>query len=305
MRHETSSKTSGSCIHSYPYEAETMKAKGQLRKWLLTSLLLALASSPTLSMPGIQKIRRTANREDLRVKPQKTHPELLIRGGGTTTPVDELLRSVDLFGTAIFAFSGALTAGKKGMDLLGMIIIATITSVGGGTVRDLLIDSGTVFWMRQPLYFEICISIAVLTFLVWPTLEHRFGWKDSNKAICIADALGLGAFAVLGTQTAADHALKPILWPVIGVMTATFGGVTRDVLCQQKPRIMYPNRTMYGAPPLLGSCVYAMLTTRCGWGQQTAALTSFLLTCSARMLSFDRPVRLPYWKKGQLAMSET
>ena len=89
--------------------------------------------------------------------------------------------AADLFGTAVFAFLGALTAGKEGMDLLGMIIVACVTSVGGGTIRDWFLDSGTVFWMHQPIYFEICVVTAVFTYLLWPTLETRLGWKDSGK----------------------------------------------------------------------------------------------------------------------------
>jgi len=249
-----------------------------------------------------------------------------LRGGGSSitssgSSIQGLLHALDLFGTGVFAFSGALTAGKKGMDLWGMITIATITSVGGGTVRDLLLHSGTVFWMRQPIYLYICIVVTLATYALWPTLEQRLGRESSSaRAICIADALGLGAFAVLGTQTAADHVLAttsssttstttkldPILWVVSGVMSATFGGVIRDVLCLQQPRTMYPHRTMYAAPPLLGSLLYTILlstlassTTRFQnimLSKDQAALVAFIVTFAARILSFDNPRRLPHWK---------
>lgn len=209
-----------------------------------------------------------------------------------------LLNAIDYFGTGVFAFSGALTAAKKGMDLFGIVCLSVISAVGGGTVRDLLLDSGTVFWMNEPIYFEICVATALLTFFLWPPLEKHLSLNESSKAICISDALGLGAFAVLGTQTAADHPekLDPILWVVSGVMSATFGGITRDVICFEQPRVMYPHRTMYAAPPLLGSALYAVLIAHLGVQKDTAAFIAFTLTFLFRLRCFDNPIRLPHWK---------
>ena len=163
---------------------------------------------------------------------------LNVRGGGiahlsTPMSVEKFLYAVDLFGTGVFAFSGALIAGKKGMDLIGMLYIAVISATGGGTLRDLLLDSGAVFWIRHPIYFQICLGVTMATYLFWPTLESKLGIKDSSKSICTADAFGLGAFAVLGTQKAADLGLHPIIWIVVGTITSTFGGITRDILCLQ------------------------------------------------------------------------
>ena len=223
---------------------------------------------------------------------------LALRGGGieTTHPVGAFLNAVDLFGTGVFAFSGALTAGKKGMDLIGMIIVATVAAVGGGTVRDTLLGSGPVFWMRVPIYFEICAVVAVATYFIWPMLEKNLGLNDSVKAICTADAFGLGAFAVLGTQKGADMGLDPVLSVVAGIISSTFGGITRDVVCQQRPRVMYPHRSLYAIHPLLGSALYSALTSYFGVPQEKAAVISFLLTFTTRVLSFNSALRLPHWK---------
>ena len=222
---------------------------------------------------------------------------LELRGGGIDThPVGAFLNAVDLFGTGVFAFSGALTAGKKGMDLIGMIIVATVTAVGGGTVRDTLLGSGPVFWMRLPLYFEICAVVTVATYFIWPILEKHLGLKDSTKAICTADAFGLGAFAVLGTQKGAEMGLDPVLSVVAGLISSTFGGITRDVVCQQRPRVMYPHRSLYAIHPLLGSALYSALTSHFGVPQEQAAVISFLLTFTTRVLSFNSALRLPHWK---------
>jgi uncharacterized membrane protein YeiH len=168
-------------------------------------------------------------------------------------------------------------------------------SFAAGSIRDLLLDSGTVFWMRDPLYFEICAVVAIGTYFVWPTLEKKLGFQASAKWICYADALGLGAFAVLGTQKAADMNLRPIMWVVSGVLSATFGGIIRDVLCLRQPRAMYPQRSMYAAHPLLGSAVYATLINSMKVPKEEAAFLSFLVTFLSRVLAFKSPRRLPHW----------
>ena len=116
-----------------------------------------------------------------------------LRGGDTMSTassckVSLMIESLDLFGTAVFAFSGALKAGRKGMDLIGMMIIACITAVGGGTLRDVLMMGGgeehVVFWMQTPLYIEISLVTALATFYFWPKLEAKFGLEDSSVPIC-------------------------------------------------------------------------------------------------------------------------
>uniref|UniRef100_A0A7S4V2I1 Glycine transporter domain-containing protein n=1 Tax=Ditylum brightwellii TaxID=49249 RepID=A0A7S4V2I1_9STRA len=230
------------------------------------------------------------------------HALTTLRGGNTKAdPVSDFLNAVDLFGTGVFAFSGAVTAGKKGMDLLGMLYISIISAIGGGTVRDIVLDSGTVFWFRQPIYFKICAVTTIMTFLLWPTLESRLGWKDSAVPICTADAFGLGAFAVIGTQKAVELGLDPIMWPVVGLITCTFGGITRDVMCLQNPRVMYPYRTLYATAPLLGSIAYTLLMQKSlvDVDTQVAATISFMVTFTTRVLSFNRSWRLPHWKNDK------
>lgn len=208
-----------------------------------------------------------------------------------------LLNALDLLCTAVFAFSAALMAGKKGMDLLGMMVVSTVTSTAGGTIRDVILGFTPVFWIQRPIYLLICLVVTIATYVLWPKLESRYGWKDSAKIVCIADALGLGAFAVLGTQKAAQvSGLDPCVWIVSGLMSATFGGIARDVLCQEPPRALYSQRTMYAIHPLLGSAVYAGLISKLHVQKDKAAIMSFVLISSTRILSFKSPLRLPHWK---------
>ena len=134
-----------------------------------------------------------------------------LRGGDASTAtssckVSLLIDSLDVFGTVVFAFSGALKAGRKGMDLIGMMIIACITAVGGGTLRDVLMMGGgkehVVFWMQTPMYLEICLVTALLTFYFWPKLEAKFGLEaDSAIPICTS-----------GTQYATVYPGRIIPW---------------------------------------------------------------------------------------------
>jgi hypothetical protein len=111
-----------------------------------------------------------------------------------------LLRSADLFGTAVFAFGGAITAGVAGMDLMGCVIVGTITSVGGGTIRDTIILRKQPFWIEEPEYIVICFIFAGLSFFIWPFLESQYGLTDSDDWMNWADNLSLAAFCVIGAQ---------------------------------------------------------------------------------------------------------
>lgn len=272
----------------------------------ITTVLLLLACV-TLLVNANRPVERSRLRESTTASSRRlsedsaTSSLLKLRGG--TTDTRKLLNAVDLFGTGVFAFSGALTAGRKGMDLLGIAILATVTSVGGGTIRDVMLGSTPVFWMKQPIYLEICVVTAIATYLVWPALEKKFGLQDSSKVICVSDALGLAAFAVIGTQKAADMNLNPLIWIVSGLMTATFGGITRDTICQEPPRSIYPQCTMYAVHPMLGSAVYAALYDQFGVKQNTATMIAFVLICTCRILSFDRATRLPHWNQKSIEVS--
>ena len=120
------------------------------------------------------------------------------------------------------------------------------------------------------------------------------------------DALGLAAFCVVGVQAAARRGLAPTLWVVSGLMTATFGGIIRDVICGEQPRIMYPHRTLYALGPAMGALTYTILenlrnTHSLPLNNSSTMLASFLVAFVVRVLSFNKPWRMPHWnvKKTQ------
>jgi uncharacterized membrane protein YeiH len=137
-----------------------------------------------------------------------------------------LLRLLDLSGVAVFAISGALTAGRKSLDLLGVVVIAIVTSIGGGTLRDILLNR-TPFWLNDPLFIGVIVGAALAT--VWVV---RF-LPPPDKTLQLADALGLALFAIAGAQIAEQAGLPGTTVVVMATITAVFGGVLRDVLCAE------------------------------------------------------------------------
>src|SRR6185503_19318586 len=121
----------------------------------------------------------------------------------------------DLIGVAVFAVSGALAAGRKGLDLLGVVVIATVTAVGGGTVRDLLLDRHPVFWIAEPGYLYVTIAAALLT------LAYTRRLPPPDRALAVADALGLALFTVSGARIAEGAGMAN----VVVVIMATITGV--------------------------------------------------------------------------------
>lgn len=156
----------------------------------------------------------------------------------------------DLLGGAVFAISGALMAGKKQMDLFGVLVLAGVTAMGGGTVRDLLLDK-EVFWLHDINYIIVIIAAALGTVL----LKRNF--KITNKVLLIADAFGLAFFSVLGTAKALSFGFSPLIAIIMGVVTGVVGGAIRDILCGEVPLIL--RKDIYATAAVLGGSVYSAL----------------------------------------------
>ena len=134
-----------------------------------------------------------------------------------------MLYTLDLIGTAVFAISGALAAGERRMDLFGVAVLASVTAIGGGTLRDLVMGATPVFWIQNPTYLAVAISTGIATFIV----AHL--WHIKNVALDIADACGLALFTVLGAQAAMAFLVSPAIAVVMGVMSGVAGGLGRSM----------------------------------------------------------------------------
>lgn len=163
----------------------------------------------------------------------------------------DLLHFSDLFGTFAFAVSGALVAVRKKMDLFGIIVLATVTATGGGTLRSFLIGDQPVFILKNASYLIVCLIGA---FLVFYGREYV---KKRHYNFLVFDAFGLTVFQSIGTSIGLQHGLSYWASVFLGVMTATFGGVIRDTMAAEVPLIF--QKELYAILALLGGVVYVAL----------------------------------------------
>jgi len=165
--------------------------------------------------------------------------------------ITAVVNIMGLSAVAVFAISGALDAARQKMDILGFMLIGTATGIGGGTLRDVLLGNLPVFWIREPVWIVICLAASAITYLIAPKLASR------SKALIWMDAVGLALFAVVGTKIALDFGTSPLIALCMGIMTATFGGIARDVLCGSNLTLM--NEELYITTAVAGSIVYLTL----------------------------------------------
>ncbi|AGH37941.1 membrane protein [Bibersteinia trehalosi USDA-ARS-USMARC-188] len=158
----------------------------------------------------------------------------------------------DLIGTIVFAISGAIAARQHKMDIFGMFILALVTGVGGGTLRDMLIGSTPVFWMKQPIYL-VMISIAVIITAIFRNQISRKSWQIG---LLVFDAIGLGVFTVIGVQKGLDFGLHPLICIALGGMTGCFGGLIRDILRNEVPIIL--QKEIYVTASLIGGVIFVL-----------------------------------------------
>jgi uncharacterized membrane protein YeiH len=163
-----------------------------------------------------------------------------------------LLYLIDLVGVAVFAVSGALAAGRKRLDLLGVVVVATVTAIGGGTTRDLLLDRHPVFWVADPSY------LAVITGAALSTVMYVRWRPPPRETLAVADAFGLAFFVISGAGIAQQLDLPAISVVVMGVLTGVAGGVIRDVLTTEIPMILRRGE-LYATAAITGAAVFLAL----------------------------------------------
>jgi uncharacterized membrane protein YeiH len=186
--------------------------------------------------------------------------------------VSVLLQTLDYIGIAVFAVAGALAASRKQLDIVAFVFFAVVTAVGGGTLRDLLIDV-PVFWVRSPAYLAIPLVAAVLVYFTAHLLESRY------RVLLWADAIGLGAYAVVGAAKTLAVGASAADALALGVLTATFGGVIRDVLAGEPSVIL--RRELYITCAFAGALVF-VLVDWIGAPFWSAATLGFLVAFGVR-----------------------
>ncbi|MCR5857683.1 trimeric intracellular cation channel family protein [Mesorhizobium sp. J428] len=157
----------------------------------------------------------------------------------------------DYAGIAVFAATGALAASRKQLDIIGFLFLAGVTGVGGGMFRDLILGLTPVFWVREPGYILVCAGVAVLVFFTAHLFESRW------KLLLWLDAVGLAAYCVLGAQIGLVTTGSPAVAIVTGVLTATFGGILRDLLANEPSVLLRPE--IYVTAALVGAAMHTGL----------------------------------------------
>ena len=163
-----------------------------------------------------------------------------------------ILEFLDYAGVAVFAATGALAASRKHLDIIGYVFFAAVSGIGGGTLRDLVLGAAPVFWIRNPLYIVVCGCAGLIVFFFAPRLESRY------RLLVWLDAVGLSAYCVMGAGKGLAATGSPIVALVTGMLTATFGGILRDLLAGEPSVLMRPE--IYVTAAMAGATVFTALS---------------------------------------------
>ncbi len=195
--------------------------------------------------------------------------------------------ALDFLGTAVFAVTGALVASRKQMDIIGFMLLAVVTGVGGGSLRDTMLGALPVFWVEEPVYLGICIAVAIGVFFVAHIPESRY------RALLWLDAAGLAVFCVVGAEKALAAGAGPFIAVAMGVATATLGGVIRDVLGGEVPLIL--RKEIYVTAALAGAASFIALDSL-GLDGPLALCAGFAVCFVIRALALRYHWSLPVYR---------
>jgi uncharacterized membrane protein YeiH len=195
-----------------------------------------------------------------------------------------LLYVLDLIGVAVFAVSGALAGSRRGLDLFGIAVLAAVTAIGGGTVRDLLLDRHPVFWVKNPLYLYVILAATAIAVLGATYISNL------ETPLLVADAVGLGLFALSGAQIAEQDGHAGIVIVLMGTMTGVAGGVVRDILSGIVPMLL--RRDIYATAAIAGVFLY-LLIQKLGMARAWASIIAMLFIVALRLVSVACNWQLP------------
>ena len=199
---------------------------------------------------------------------------------------DDLLLALTWLAVAVLAVAGALTASRKQLDPVGFMLVACLCAFGGGTVRDVILNQ-PVFWLAVPEMVALAAGLAIVVFFTAHRLERRF------VALLWADAVGLGLFAVLGAEAAQRAGVAPWAAILMGTITATAGGILRDIICAEVPLVL--RREIYATAAALGAAVF-ILAQGAGAGRTSAVSLGVLAGFGARAAAILGGWSLPTYR---------
>ncbi len=206
-----------------------------------------------------------------------------------------LLHLLNLFGVAVFAVSGVLAAGRKSLDLFGVLVIAIVTAIGGGTLRDVMLNRHPIFWFREDEHLIVIVAAALLT-----SLYLRY-WKPPRRSLVVADALGLAVFTISGTQIALATGHSTVIAIIMGVMTGVAGGVIRDILTNEIP-LIFRRGDLYATAAIAGATFYVLLILA-GLPRPVPTVSAIIAIFLLRLASIFWGLKLPTLRLHEPARS--
>lgn len=191
---------------------------------------------------------------------------------------------LDIVGTVAFVISGALSAMNRRFDLFGIFIIAFVTAIGGGTIRDILIGNTPVSWMQNTINMYLIGGVTILSIILRNKLEYL------KKSLFLFDTIGLGIFTIIGAETGIQAGLAPIVSVALGTITGCFGGVVRDILCNEIPVIF--RKEIYATASIAGGVCFIILHIL-HINQNITYITTTLLIITIRLIVVKYKISLP------------
>lgn len=201
--------------------------------------------------------------------------------------MQHVLLIADHMAIAVFAITGALMASRKQLDILGFIMLGTVTGIGGGSLRDVLLGV-PVFWISTPSYVITCVVVTALTYFIAHFAQSRY------RVLLWLDAVGLSLFAVLGAEKALTLVGSPFIAVVMGVMSATFGGIIRDVVSGEAPVLLRPE--IYVTAALAGAVLFVVMNSGFDFDVVTSGVSGFVFCFAVRGFALRFGWSLPTYK---------
>lgn len=191
-----------------------------------------------------------------------------------------LVTIIEITAVLVAAFSGFIEARRKRMDLVGVFTVAFIAAFGGGTLRDILLDRRPLFWVQHQEYAILIFVLALIASPLMRTLRHIV----SERLIVIADAIGLGLFSVAGVVAAQDAHMPLFIASMMGVITGIFGGVLRDIVCNEVPMVFRDGKP-YAICAFIGCWLFLLMGMQ-GVPREFALWSSALFISGLRLLTW-------------------
>ncbi len=202
--------------------------------------------------------------------------------------MNTLIKTIEVLGIVAFALTGFFAARKKGMDLIGVYSLGMVTALGGGSLRDIILNRHPLFWIEHYEYAILLLALSIASSLV---AQEIFEKKTMVHAVLVLDALGLGSFSASGASLADHLGYAPFVSSLLGVTTGVFGGVMRDIVCNEIPYV-FQRTELYATCSFIGTWAY-LLTVRPSGSDLTAVTACIGVTFILRMVALRYKIKLP------------